>query len=460
MKKINLSFLATALIITLSISNLTLFVNSTSLFNKGSEGEKGDESDVLAISSSLFNDRYYSKQWNLDRINYESTYNLIENNKTVRVAIIDGGIDKDHIDSPENINETLSKSFASRVSAFNSGESVDHGTAISGIIAAKTNNYKFIVGINSNVEIISVAARSADSNYYDAILANAINYCESINVDIINLSVGGYDTTSSSLINAIANFSGLIVVPAGNQKIDTKDDPTKRNIDEYDFSPACLKTNNMIVVGGSSKTNALSEYSNYGRTTVDLFAPGESIATICSRDHSSYYLFKGTSFAVPQVVGAASLIMSTLPSLTVSEVKSRILNSVTKVAALTNYCSTGGILNTYSALHYGHIIHYSYYDTSYHYENCNCGYNVKMGHTVAGGSFINGQRYATCIYCGGNATIGYTQNEASLISDYDEYSLIDGLYYPSSTIYYDNGIVDLSYEDYLVLNKDVHNEKN
>lgn len=405
--------------------------------------------NLNVLSESEPNDTYYSAQRNLDQINYKEVYNLNKSDRKIKVAIIDAGIDNKNPDSPAGINLVSSKSFSDYFDPFNSGMDTYHGTAISGIIAAKTNNSKLISGISPNVEIISVACGHYNSNGDIAFdsdeLVNAINYCTSNKVDIINYSIGGLNTYNKAEKEAIENFPGLFITAAGNEGLDL--DSSSNN-----FYPAEYKTDNMIVVGATTSSKAKWVDSNYGKNVVDIFAPGCDVPSICSYDYSTYYVYDGTSFAVPHVVGVAASLLSEYRDLTTEEVKDIILSSASKVSSLTNYCSTGGILDASKIIHYKHDYSdsYEYIDTLYHYSICECGANMKSGHIVAGGAFDDGNRYATCLLCGGRAEMGFVVGPNVLSSDafmYDGYELIDGLYYVKETKVI-NGIINLSYNDY------------
>ncbi|HEX8023634.1 S8 family serine peptidase, partial [Mucilaginibacter sp.] len=116
-----------------------------------------------------------------------------------------------------------------------------------------------------------------------------------------------------------------------------------------------------IVVGASAhKDDALlkAPFSNYGKTAVDVFAPGVQIYS--SIPGSKYAYFDGTSMACPVVVGLAALIREYYPKLKAQQVKDIILQSVVKVdhkvlldnkeVPFTELCRTGGIVNAYQAL--------------------------------------------------------------------------------------------------------------
>lgn len=126
--------------------------------------------------------------------------------------------------------------------------------------------------------------------------------------------------------------------------------------------------------------------SNYGKETVDLFAPGASIVSCypinmcgdCTGDTShvanGYHSFSGTSMATPYVAGVAALILSANPNLTPAEIRWIIMLSCDKVDALTNYCVTGGRLNAYNAVSNANIYSVVATNTSRHVEICSDEY--------------------------------------------------------------------------------------
>jgi subtilisin family serine protease len=95
-----------------------------------------------------------------------------------------------------------------------------------------------------------------------------------------------------------------------------------------------------------------ASFSNYGATSVDLFAPGRTIYStwLSSAPYYGYRAISGTSMACPHVAGAAALLWGYMPSLKASQVKEILLASVTQVAVLTPFCTSGGVLNIHAAL--------------------------------------------------------------------------------------------------------------
>jgi hypothetical protein len=173
----------------------------------------------------------------------------------------------------------------------------------------------------------------------------------------------------------IRSYPGLFVVAAGNNN---------RDIDSNPVFPAGHDFANLITVGATTSVgnverraqpgdwgwngnlaNGPLEGSNWGATTVDLFAPGTRILStfnaitteVCpsgSHTHNlancGYAYRSGTSMAAPHVTGVAGLILSKYPHLSPLEIKAAILEGVDKVPALNGYCVTGGRLNAYKAL--------------------------------------------------------------------------------------------------------------
>jgi subtilisin family serine protease len=100
-------------------------------------------------------------------------------------------------------------------------------------------------------------------------------------------------------------------------------------------------------VASITNTGAMSSFSNYGATTVDIGAPGSGIwSTVpTSSGGSGYSSMSGTSMATPHVTGAVALYKARNPSATASQIKAAILNSATPTSSLSGRVVTGGRLN-------------------------------------------------------------------------------------------------------------------
>ena len=108
---------------------------------------------------------------------------------------------------------------------------------------------------------------------------------------------------------------------------------------------------NIIAVASITITGALSSFSNYGATTVDIGAPGSGIwSTVPVRSKgkvavASYASYSGTSMATPHVTGAAAMYASRNPGVSAAQIKAAILNSVIATPSLAGKTVTGGRLN-------------------------------------------------------------------------------------------------------------------
>ncbi len=222
----------------------------------------------------------------------------------------------------------------------------DHGTHVSGTIGAKANNGQGVVGVNWNVTIISgkFLGRRGGS------LTNAIKALDyfsdlktrhGLNIVATNNSWGG-GGFSQALLDAIerSNAKGILfIAAAGNGGSDGVGD----NNDVTASYPSNYTASNVIAVAAITSSGAISSFSNYGATTVDLGAPGQGIWS--STAYNLYESYSGTSMATPHVTGAAALYASTHPGSTAAQIKSAILTSTTATASLSGKCVTGGRLN-------------------------------------------------------------------------------------------------------------------
>ncbi len=366
------------------------------------------------------NDTYVPNtyQWAINKLWLASAWNLTTGSASVRVGVIDSGIDGTHPDLTNRIDRTLSKCFSPDFSN-PLEDAAGHGTHVAGIIGAQGNNNIGISGTCWNVKIISLRVATSGGGFNVSAVIDAINYANDNNIPILNYSGGSRSqgTLYATRDVAIKNYYGLFVCAAGNDN---------SNNDTTPFYPASNKYANLISVGASTKQDTKRSTSNYGAQSVDLFAPGENILSCTpvaacqngsckASTHVSngYHYMSGTSMATPYVAGVAALLLSKYPSMSAYQLKKEILENVTFVSDLNNLCLTDGRLNAYNALAYVSCVHsYSGFiaiSPSNHKSSCQCGDFVALPH-----NFPQSGTNRVCIDCGYSIALNNTDPEAEL----------------------------------------------
>ncbi|HXB39201.1 MAG TPA: S8 family serine peptidase [Bacteroidia bacterium] len=205
------------------------------------------------------------------------------------------------------------------------GPGASHGTHVAGIIAANRINNIGIKGVADNVRIMAVRA-VPDGDERDKDIANAIIYAVDNGAKVINMSFGkGFPYDKAAVDRAVKYAESkdvLLIHAAGNDGLD------------IDVSPnyPCKKfasggeAKNWIEVGASDYRRLPAVFSNYGKKTVTLFAPGVDIYSV--KVDGGYVNQSGTSMACPVTAGVAAVIRSYFPYLTAKQVKKILEKSV------------------------------------------------------------------------------------------------------------------------------------
>jgi subtilisin family serine protease len=348
----------------------------------------------LLKSLVIPNDPSYGSQWYLPLIGAPAAWDVTTGGSNVVVAIFDSGVDYTHPDLAPNMwhnpGETGlddqgrdkatngldddANGYVDDVHGINvlngSGDPMDtgfwnspglpaanriyHGTHIAGVIGAVGNNGQGIAGINWSTRIMALRTAGgdfADPNwelgYWSDNLA-AWDYVvamkrRGVNIRVTNHSYAGA-VVSIAMREAFALAGGegiLNVTIAQNFGHDN---------DVFSLAPGALNHSSIINVAASSESDALASFSSFGASTVDLAAPGRNL-TLTSGG-GTYATGSGTSYAAPVVVGAAALLLSANPNLTVDELKGALFGSVDQPAALRGKVRTHGRLNIARALEY------------------------------------------------------------------------------------------------------------
>jgi len=238
-----------------------------------------------------------------------------------------------------------------------------HGTHVTGIIAAERNNNKGMNGVANNVLIMAIRS-TPNGDEYDKDVALAIRYAADNGAKVINASFGKSFSPHSQWVRDAIIYAGekdvLFVHAAGN---DSENIDVAHNYPNDAIGTGPEVSDNFITVGSLTNkygSTMVSNFSNFGKVNVDVFAPGSDIYS--TMPENEYDMQSGTSMAAPNVAGVAALIRSQYPSLTASQIKKILMDSGLPIKAkvsvganrqvksLSEISTSGRIINAYNAL--------------------------------------------------------------------------------------------------------------
>lgn len=247
-------------------------------------------------------------------------------------------------DNPDNSNERIYGNADSK------GPDPSHGTHVAGIVGADRKNNLGIQGVADNVLLMAVR-NVPNGDERDKDVANAIRYAVDNGAKVLNMSFGKAYSWDKKVVDDAVKYAiskdVLLVHAAGN---DNKNLDVDTNYPTNKYEDGSL-ADAWLTVGASTPYNdqrLKASFSNYGKTTVDVFAPGFAIYS--TYPDQKYQDNNGTSMASPVVAGLAALIRSYYPKLKATQVKEIIMKSVEKADALKDISVTGGVVNAYNAL--------------------------------------------------------------------------------------------------------------
>lgn len=327
-------------ILSVEESNFENSIDATNCFYESGEFADVDPAFMFDFRPCTVNDPYYSMQWGLNNttypdydINVEGAWNYATGNN-IKIAIVEqGGIDYTHNDLSSNIYPLCYNSGSSAIPNMTGG---DHGTHVSGIVAAVTNNNLQIAGVAFSSKIIGVKPNLNNSGA-SAGFASAITWAWQNGADIINNSWGDqggyyYNELYTSLLNdAIVNAmtygrngrGSVVVFAAGNYG---------ENGAVMDY-PATAD-DRILAVGAIGSMGMRASFSGYG-SKLDVVAPGVNI--LSTLPGNTVGMMSGTSMAAPHVSGLAALILSANPNLTREEVARLIELTAKKISPGGSY---------------------------------------------------------------------------------------------------------------------------
>ena len=276
------------------------------------------------------NDKGFTSQYYLREISATKAWSATVGDDALLIGVLDTGVDANH---PDLQGKVLAGSSLSDVDLM---DDIGHGTEVSGIIAANTNNNQGIAGITWNTKIVSLKITDEYGQAKVSALVTALEqaYLKGVKIVQISLSTNQFSQVLKNTIQEAHDRGILIVSTSGNT-----------GIEELRY-PATF--DGVIGVGAVNESKQLESYSTTGEH-VTLVAPGSYIYTTSS--NSTYNKVSGTSFSAPQIAGAAALVWSINPRLTNDQIKEILIRSAEDLGDIGKDKKYGyGILNAARAV--------------------------------------------------------------------------------------------------------------
>ena len=351
------------------------------------------EPNYLLTIQAVPNDSYFNYLWSLYNtgqtggtagadIDAVRAWDITSGSDNVAIAVIDTGIDYNHPDLLANMWVNLAEyngvagvdddgnGYIDDIHGINTFDHMNdpmddhgHGTHVAGTIGAVGNNGTGVAGVNWNIKIIPCKFLGSDGYGYTDGAIECLEYIRALKEKGINIIAtnnswggGGYSQALYDAIDAQRRSDILFIAAAGNDNMDT---------DQYDFYPAGYFLPNLLAVAATDPNDFKAWFSNFGRRTVHVAAPGLDIISLRAAgtdmygdgNHfippgdpgAQYYKASGTSMATPHVTGLVALIKSQNPGRSWIEIKNLILSGAEE--EIPFYGGTiAGRINAYNSL--------------------------------------------------------------------------------------------------------------
>lgn len=313
----------------------------------------GDLSDALVTPAAPAPDPRESEQWDMVQIKADQAHQVTDGDRNVLVGVLDSGIDPDHPDLAPNIDvaESVSCVGAGRPDQSEGSwypTTSDHGTHVAGTIAAARNGVG-IVGVAPNVRLAAVKVVNDDGFIYPEYAICGFVWAGLHKMDVTNNSYYvdpmefwcGDQPDQAAVIEAVgravrwATDRGVVHAAAAGNSAKDLATKTTDSASPNDTTPIRNRVINstcidmptelpgVVTVSSTTRTEALSSFSNRGLGVIDVAAPGSSIlSTIVN--NNGYGLKSGTSMASPHVAGVLALMKSAHPTWTPAQMLDRL----------------------------------------------------------------------------------------------------------------------------------------
>lgn len=308
------------------------------------------ELDFVAEALGVPNDFYFGNQWGLNNtgqtggkddadIDAPEAWGTTTGSPTVKIAILDTGIDQDHEDLAGKIVGNVNFSNSNTVD-----DRYGHGTHVAGIAAAVTDNGIGVAGVGYDSSLINVKVLGDDAWGTYSWVANGIVWATNNGARVINMSLGGSQgsKTLEKAVNYAWSKGVVLAAAAGNSNNPSPTYPAR-----YE---------KCIAVAATNDNDAKADFSSYG-SWVDVSAPGVSVFSTwndedsyldpqpeCSEETGFCYKYgSGTSMSTPHVAGLAGLLWATGYGTDNQTVRERIERLADSIPGTGTYWTWGRI---------------------------------------------------------------------------------------------------------------------
>ncbi|PWK13437.1 S8 family peptidase [Tumebacillus permanentifrigoris] len=288
------------------------------------------EADAYYTIDQTPNDPSYGSQWHLPKIQAPQAWDITTGSTSRTVAIIDTGVDLNHLDLASKIvagydfvnNDTVAQ------------DDHGHGTHCAGIAAALSNNATNTAGVDWNAKVMPVKVLNSAGSGSTTAITSGIRWAADHGANVISMSLGGgsFSQAQQDAINYAYGKGVIIVAAAGNSSTSTKSYPAAYA--------------NVVAVASTTSTDAMSSFSNFG-SWVDVAAPGSSILSLKLGGGTT--TMSGTSMATPAVAGLMSLAWSKNLGYSNTTVINRVESTSDAISGTGTYWTYGRV-NAYRAV--------------------------------------------------------------------------------------------------------------
>ncbi len=330
---------------------------------------------IQTLDQVIPNDRIFSRQTELNALRLPDAWGVVKSENAtpkVVIAIVDSGADWEHEDLLENVWENPGEIAGNGIDDDNNGfvddvhgvnfqnnddgnndpspnpafETWRHGTFVTGLAGAVTDNRVGIAGAAWNADIMHINAGCDDSEKichgYEGVLYAAANGAHIINASwgSIQRSRGAVNFVKQS-IDLATDMGSLIVNSVGNQG---------RIIDEGYPNYPSVHPRVLSVGATENQSRTLADFSNYGNIMI-VFAPG--VRVITTGPDNEYYHVSGTSMASPLVSGVAALVKTRYPNMSPDLLREYIRVTAENIDAENSFYANqlgGGFVNAFTAV--------------------------------------------------------------------------------------------------------------